>query len=137
MKEAQREQAVLHRDIKPENILMNDKGDIFLIDFGDATEYHLGDYAEIKGTRAYTPPEYLEFEIYLAEPGTIWCIGVMAYYLINGRLPFNNKDEIKRAELKFTMAFSEESKEFIKACLEMIPAARMTFEDAIKHPFLY
>jgi serine/threonine protein kinase len=50
---------VIHRDVKPENILIDDRGDIKLCDFGVArTIAFQGDpLSEYVATRWYRPPE--------------------------------------------------------------------------------
>jgi serine/threonine protein kinase len=45
---------ILHNDIKPENILVADSGRLVLIDFGAASEPHVGTY---EGTEGYVAPD--------------------------------------------------------------------------------
>jgi serine/threonine protein kinase len=45
---------ILHNDIKPENILVADSGRLVLIDFGAASEPHIGTY---EGTEGYVAPD--------------------------------------------------------------------------------
>lgn len=45
---------ILHNDIKPENILVSESGRLVLIDFGAASEPHVGTY---EGTEGYVAPD--------------------------------------------------------------------------------
>ncbi|MDD3824164.1 MAG: protein kinase, partial [Sphaerochaetaceae bacterium] len=45
---------ILHNDIKPENILLGNSGRLVLIDFGAASEPHVGTY---EGTEGYVAPD--------------------------------------------------------------------------------
>jgi len=48
------DQPILHNDIKPENILVGNSGRLILIDFGTASEPHVGTY---EGTEGYVAPD--------------------------------------------------------------------------------
>ncbi len=84
---------MLHRDLKPENLMIDPMGTVKIIDFGSAKVAGLAEIAtpierlEVLGTRNYTAPEYL-----LGEPGNnrsdIFSLGVIAYELLTGRLPY-------------------------------------------------
>jgi serine/threonine protein kinase len=84
----------VHGDLKPGNILLMDDGSVRLADFGLT--------AELTGTHAYLPPggstDYLPPERWAEELGDegvavrqtadVWALGVTAYQLLTGRLPF-------------------------------------------------
>ena len=84
---------ILHLDLKPENVMIDRHGLVKLIDFGSARAAALGDAASAgpqaapAGTLDYTPPE-----VALGEPPTnrsdIYALGVIAYELLSGRLPY-------------------------------------------------
>ena len=50
---------VMHRDINPENIMVNEKGNVRLIDFGFAVEEKKKNGRDIAGTQEYIAPEVL------------------------------------------------------------------------------
>ena len=81
---------VVHRDVKPGNLLVSDADVVKLADFGiarapGAVEHHPGRVG--LGTAAYLAPEQARGE----EAGPradIYSLGVVAYQLISGRLPY-------------------------------------------------
>jgi serine/threonine protein kinase len=55
--------SVIHRDINPKNIIMNEPGDIFLVDFGsvqDAVKSEQDHYSTFVGTPGYIPIEQFQ-----------------------------------------------------------------------------
>lgn len=79
---------VLHRDIKPANVLLGGNGSVKVSDFG-AAFCSDSDVTQVfnVGTLAYMPPEHFR-----QSPPTlqtdIYAVGVMAYLLLTGALPF-------------------------------------------------
>lgn len=78
----------IHRDIKPANILINDKGDVKIVDFGLAEMLGSGSYAGGAGTYAYMAPEDFEEEEKSDHRSDIWAIGVTVYEMLTGVKPF-------------------------------------------------
>jgi len=83
---------VVHRDIKPENVLLGRDGTIKLTDFGLGR--YLGDLSlsgsdtdGMPGTPLYMAPEVVmgDRPTYASD---LWSVGVLAYRLLAGRLPF-------------------------------------------------
>jgi serine/threonine-protein kinase len=81
---------VVHRDVKPGNLLVADSGVVKLADFGiaKATEQSsVTQVGSVLGTAAYLAPEQARGED--AEPACdIYALGVVAYQLASGRLPY-------------------------------------------------
>ncbi len=79
---------ILHRDIKPGNVLVVGD-DVRVLDFGlSLTVDKLDDLGqEISGTTAYMAPE-----LFYGDPPSVesdlYAVGIMAYQLFTGRLPF-------------------------------------------------
>lgn len=80
------DKSIAHRDIKPENIVISSEGVAKLCDFGwsAVVETSRKTYC---GTFDYAPPEILERKSYDTSID-IWCIGVLTYELLTGRVPF-------------------------------------------------
>lgn len=55
-----REPAIIHRDLTPENLIVTDKGNIKLIDFGAANEFLHTATGTLVGKHAYMAPEQLK-----------------------------------------------------------------------------
>src|SRR5579884_1937049 len=81
---------VVHRDVKPGNLLVSDSGIVKLADFGIARatdQSSITQVGSVLGTAAYLAPEQARGE----EAGPradIYSLGVVAYQLLSGRLPY-------------------------------------------------
>ena len=87
---------ILHRDIKPENLVFDDKGYLYITDFGIAKIYHENNSKETSGTPGYMAPEVIcsknhNFSV------DFFALGVILFELIFCKRPYNgkNKKEIK------------------------------------------
>lgn len=148
---------ILHRDIKPGNfMLLNSSEDSPLkaIDFGLAVFFDpkklprtdLG----LEGTPWYMAPETLSSR---TEPASdVWSAGVMAYQLLSGRFPFNDRSNpespalskvwksILADEPNFSKSYwseiSDEGKDFCRQLLNKDPSLRPTARQALEHPWL-
>ena len=81
---------VVHRDVKPGNLLRSREGEIKLADFGiaKATEQSsITQVGSVLGTAAYLAPEQARGEE-AGPPADLYALGVVAYQLISGRLPY-------------------------------------------------
>lgn len=83
-------QGVVHRDLKPANILLNDRGEPILCDFGVARgqglNLNLTAMDEVVGTFDYLAPELLQgFDA--DEATDCFAIGAMLYECVTGQLP--------------------------------------------------
>ena len=81
---------VVHRDIKPGNLLRNADGLVKIADFGIAKAADDSDITRVGaviGTAAYLAPEQTRGEP-AGQPSDLYALGVVAYQLIAGRLPY-------------------------------------------------
>jgi serine/threonine-protein kinase len=82
---------VVHRDVKPGNLLQSDEGVVKLADFGiakagDAVS-RITQVGSVLGTAAYLAPEQASGQEATAR-SDIYSLGVVAYQLLAGRLPY-------------------------------------------------
>merc|ERR1711971_846012 len=149
-----RDLGVLHRDIKDENILVDlNTGATKLIDCGSGC-FHPSEaekpsmktqetedrvYTEFRGTRVYSPPEWVRDGEYRAEGLTTWSLGVLLYDMLSGDIPFSSDGQILRGQLppwSPHLQLSEEAKDLVKSCLTVQTGLRITLDNILKHPWL-
>ena len=128
-------QGIVHRDLKPENVMLDESGQIKVMDFGIARSVDVGTTAtgSIVGTPAYMAPEQA-----VGKPvdhrADIYALGLMLYEMFTGALPFGGDSPVAVAfkqvhetpprprELEPTLP--EHIEQAILKCLEKDPAQR-------------
>ena len=141
---------IIHRDLKLDNILMtdlSDKADIRLVDFG--VSKIIGDdekCTESYGTLSFVAPEILEGKPY-DKSVDLWSLGIIAYTLLCGFLPFDDKyseREIVRKtihnpipyDINIWGYYSPEAKIFVNGLLQKKPEKRYTIKEVLEHPWI-
>lgn len=123
----------IHRDLKPENIMLDNKGQIHLLDFSIAKVITNSEFTltRAKGTLNYLAPECLELsEISedqqiiskITSKVDVWAFGCIVSYLFSGYVPWSDKykdlppiiQQILMKKLPFSIPKNIEDKNIIK-----------------------
>ena len=89
---------IVHRDVKPGNILLDESSDTrrpVLTDFGLAKligDTTIASQSGVAGTFAYIAPEQIQARQDLDGRADIYALGVMAFQLLTGDLPFKHEN---------------------------------------------
>ena len=142
---------IIHRDIKPENILIDNKDNALLSDYGIATHCKEGEKRKTYcGTDEYLAPEVIRGEPY-DEKIDIWAIGILIYECVSssGKTPFNKLDFLQRTDdnkeyiikndkdlkIKYDKDFDPLAKNLIEKILKINPNDRLPIDDILNHIF--
>ena len=88
---------VVHRDVKPGNVMIDGKGEVKVLDFGLADQIRTSlsrashAHRETSGTGPYMSPEQWRGRPQDGKTDQ-YALGVMAYEMLAGRLPFGSSD---------------------------------------------
>jgi [calcium/calmodulin-dependent protein kinase] kinase len=139
---------VAHLDIKPQNLLLGAEDHVYLVDFGISELMMDNDSNNVRctgmGTPAYMAPEVCRGdEIVDGEAVDTWCLGVTAFFMIFGRLPFQgatvkelHEATLSSRDVPFPDMATDDERSFILALLQKDPAKRSKLRDLRSHEFL-
>ena len=155
---------VCHRDLKLENVLLQPDGRVLIADFGMSKDHgdSLVQTRRSIGTLAYLAPELLGGAVgsYQPDPVDIWAMGVMLYVMTCANYPFGTDQVYNQRKQKWETsgrarmqcveaiqtgnfddgaAFQQLSpalQDLIRQCMTVDPAARITIEQVLQHPWL-
>ncbi|HWP86192.1 MAG TPA: serine/threonine-protein kinase, partial [Terriglobia bacterium] len=126
---------VVHRDIKPCNILLTERREPRIADFGIATLIENGHSpgGSLPGTPSFVAPELLE-DAPPSPRSDIFSFGVLFYWMLTGKIPFDGEsvteiiDRVRRLEplsvVRHNWALPRELDAVLARCLAKDPAAR-------------
>lgn len=136
------DRGIVHRDLKLENVLLDERCNVKLGDFGFTREFEGKNLMEtFCGTTGYAAPEMLAGRRYTGEKVDIWSLGIILYALVCGTLPFDDDDEavmkgkILQGDYDLPEHLSEECCGLITRILQQDPSVRPTIKDILVHPW--
>mmetsp|Transcript_13904 Transcript_13904/g.25615 ORF Transcript_13904/g.25615 Transcript_13904/m.25615 type:complete len:677 (+) Transcript_13904:96-2126(+) len=131
---------VVHRDLKPENLLLDDRKDIKIVDFGLSNTYQENQLLNTAcGSPCYAAPEMIAGKAYHPPMVDIWSCGVILFALVCGYLPFEDQNHAKlyekilSADYEVPDFISEDVTDLIAAMLTTDPDKRITLAGIRQH----
>jgi formylglycine-generating enzyme required for sulfatase activity len=96
-------EGIIHRDVKPENVMVDEKGEPLLMDFGLASradpedgEERLTQQGVAVGTPSYMAPEQARADLTTVGPAADqYALGCTLFELLTGRTPFAGPPEVQ------------------------------------------
>lgn len=134
---------IVHRDLKIENIMINNQGEIKIIDFGLSNLYsHDRLLKTYCGSLYFAAPELLSAKPYTGPEVDIWSFGVVLFVLVCGRVPFDDKsvsnlhEKIKKGQVIYPDHLSNDCVDLMKHMLVVDPIKRLSISQIILHPWM-
>ena len=133
---------IAHLDIKMDNILINDKLEIKIIDFGFAIydpKNRLNKF--FGGTPNYMSPEIILKRPYVSLLSDIWSLGVLVFKLFCNEYPFKGLSEkdlynsIKKGKFRIKCFVNYDVKKIINSMLVLEPNKREKCDTLLKLPW--
>ncbi|KAA8494673.1 Serine/threonine-protein kinase H1 [Porphyridium purpureum] len=145
------EAGITHRDIKPKNIVMSSLNSVKITDFGSARALEnelvgasLALRKSTAGSGGFVAPEIIQNKTY-GRKVDLWSAGVLLYYMLTHKLPFDATNEVLTYALivrgKYSLdgspwdEITPECKDLMANLMNLDVEARYRAEDALAHPW--
>ncbi|XP_037398410.1 serine/threonine-protein kinase BRSK2 isoform X2 [Pygocentrus nattereri] len=132
--------SICHRDLKPENLLLDEKNNIRIADFGMAS-LQVGDslLETSCGSPHYACPEVIRGEKYDGRKADVWSCGVILFALLVGALPFDDDnlrnllEKVKLGVFHMPHFIPPDCQNLLRGMIEVDASKRLTLEQIQKH----
>nr|XP_057932919.1 serine/threonine-protein kinase BRSK2-like isoform X4 [Doryrhamphus excisus] len=132
--------SICHRDLKPENLLLDEKNNIRIADFGMAS-LQVGDslLETSCGSPHYACPEVIRGEKYDGRKADAWSCGVILFALLVGALPFDDDnlrnllEKVKLGVFHMPHFIPPDCQNLLRGMIEVDASKRLTLEEIQKH----
>ncbi|XP_065145296.1 serine/threonine-protein kinase BRSK2 isoform X7 [Paramisgurnus dabryanus] len=132
--------SICHRDLKPENLLLDEKNNIRIADFGMAS-LQVGDslLETSCGSPHYACPEVIRGEKYDGRKADVWSCGVILFALLVGALPFDDDnlrnllEKVKLGVFHMPHFIPPDCQNLLRGMIEVDATKRFTLEQIQKH----
>eukprot|EP01117_Protostelium_nocturnum_P018835 TRINITY_DN795_c0_g1_i1.p1 TRINITY_DN795_c0_g1~~TRINITY_DN795_c0_g1_i1.p1 ORF type:complete len:282 (-),score=47.52 TRINITY_DN795_c0_g1_i1:147-992(-) len=141
---------VSHKDFKLENIMVDEKGQMSLIDFGLAYIFYNNEEEEtctdFCGSREYAAPEVTwSDDSFSATAADVWSFGITLFCMLYGCFPFSydakeyqkirESGRFPSPHFPSSSKVSEEARNLITMMLDVNPQTRITLDGVMNHPW--
>ena len=118
------EEHICHYDVKPANILLDDKGNAVLIDFGISKNYDAAGQetttTPVGRSEGYAPIEQYQQNVEEFSPvSDVYALGATLYFLLHGKRPVSAVHRASGTELLMTKQLSQGLKDIINASMKI------------------
>ncbi|KAG7325509.1 hypothetical protein KOW79_011825 [Hemibagrus wyckioides] len=132
--------SICHRDLKPENLLLDEKNNIRIADFGMAS-LQVGDslLETSCGSPHYACPEVIRGEKYDGRRADVWSCGVILFALLVGALPFDHDnlrqllEKVKSGVFHMPHFIPPDCQSLLRGMIEVDSEKRLSLEQIQKH----
>ncbi|XP_063052418.1 serine/threonine-protein kinase BRSK2 [Engraulis encrasicolus] len=132
--------SICHRDLKPENLLLDEKNNIRIADFGMAS-LQVGDslLETSCGSPHYACPEVIRGEKYDGRKADVWSCGVILFALLVGALPFDDDnlrnllEKVKLGVFHMPHFIPPDCQNLLRGMIEVDATKRLTLDQIQKH----
>ncbi|KAG5839031.1 hypothetical protein ANANG_G00200610 [Anguilla anguilla] len=132
--------SICHRDLKPENLLLDEKNNIRIADFGMAS-LQVGDslLETSCGSPHYACPEVIRGEKYDGRKADVWSCGVILFALLVGALPFDDDnlrnllEKVKLGVFHMPHFIPPDCQNLLQGMIEVDATKRLALEQIQKH----
>uniref|UniRef100_A0A672SNT9 BR serine/threonine kinase 2 n=1 Tax=Sinocyclocheilus grahami TaxID=75366 RepID=A0A672SNT9_SINGR len=136
--------SICHRDLKPENLLLDEKNNIRIADFGMAS-LQVGDslLETSCGSPHYACPEVIRGEKYDGRKADVWSCGVILFALLVGALPFDDDnlrnllEKVKLGVFHMPHFIPPDCQNLLRGMIEVDATKRLTVRVQHRHAHIY